>query len=1000
MYEKRLLPLPCTGAVTPCESARARLTEDDVREQSVLYFTIPIHLFRPAPCSLLDLKDDGVSLSYKHLLSALFYLIAKKFYLPRAHSASIPGTTQRRIRVFMEYLLTSESDASDLRIIDCAGVRFHVHLYEDINLMEALVALMRENGFDGDVPCPQPADDLEIEEPEQTKKKRKGASKNSKGPQKKRKGPPKVYEYYTKITHPFMWYNYACDYARDSISFDEFQDHTSGDASVPLHEHPLSLEGLFSWNNAVLDHVRPEQNVENCTRFPFPQAVWEIPYHVLSNHIAIWQMILPGSMQWYEQSPEEQITTLTTFRFEDQLESMFSDRFVKRNDLKDLRTVLLSKEKKIAEKNASVGEDEMAALMCAHRARSVRFLESMWNPSAYVSEPIKVMSKWMREEETWTTGPPVCVDPLMSFFGNMIARDLQCFEKILMISTTHSIFLRLLVNGFCAYRYKLDLHNNTLLLGEGAAGKSFLLDTLTALLIPGTVTKISHATDKAATIDTDNNDFIACYHELPPNLLGQDKSGLETGSSIIKDMMTSCLVTTHSIMVDHDTGRRIMTKFESEAVGVILAATNERADRIPEALSSRMQKISVNEYIRPDFTVTDMIKGNEVLEDEKIDMKQEEADFTRRWRVRQCICNMVEKMVYCGVLCDVDMTVFNMVRKSVVDYLVDNNIVYRSSSTRETKFMHQFARTLTIIHAAEKYANDPASPGYKKEFTFQNLKDIQPYLFCTEEIAMFVLTLNADQIVHTNHFKVVELLMAALYKNIIKEQGTCTERDGYYITRNVYNDFGKVYESMVTIQSAGLFKEKLSAENIKVAFNEMRKQMYKGLPIVQFADQAVSINVAYVRDNFKWDDSLARFRCRFNLRRIMQDAFYKAYANKYTRAHPKIILGTPVHPEIPFLYTTMCKEPNPARSISYLPPIAVPVPIEENKLADGYVRTGCMITYTEDYEQLRFRKFLRKCACSTQPDLWTCVPNGTAGPYPDAYIEWFNKFTKKHIVPS
>ena len=270
-----------------------------------------------------------------------------------------------------------------------------------------------------------------------------------------------------------------------------------------------------------------------------------------------------------------------------------------------------------------------------------------------------------------------------------------------------------------AYRYKMSLHTNVLMLGQGATGKSHVLDTIAEILIPGTTSKVTHQTDKASAIDSDNNDHISLLYEAPPGFLGQTDKGSDqnTGSHMLKDQMTSCEVSTETIYCDSDTGRRHKVKCSSECVGVFLIATNERADSIPEALATRMSNITVDTVDRPGFNVID--KADCVVPNER--NEKQKVQHIDRWRIRQVMTNMVEKAIYTGCLKDVDVSIPTLIYSKMITKMEKAGMVGKGSTVRGKSFLINFIRTLTIIHAVDKFANDSTSKGYKKAIKFKNM---------------------------------------------------------------------------------------------------------------------------------------------------------------------------------------------------------------------------------------------------------------------------------------
>jgi hypothetical protein len=447
------------------------------------------------------------------------------------------------------------------------------------------------------------------------------------------------------------------------------------------------------------------------------------------------------------------------------------------------------------------------------------------------------------------------------------------------------------------------------MLGQGATGKSHILDTLAELLIPDTTQKITHQTDKATAVDTDNNDHISLYHEATPGLLGITDKDQSTGSHILKDQLTSCEVTTSTIFCDHETGRRFKVKCSSECVGVMIVATNERIDQVPEALSSRFSKITVDMVDRPGFNIID--RGDNKANK---DNKSVEA-VKKKWRMRQVMTNMVEKAIYTKCLHDVDMTIASHMYNVIVKKLVEFGILTTANIVRTKSFLMGFIRTLTIIHAVDKFANDSQSNGYQSAISFENLLHIQPLLVASEEITLFVITLCYDTLIDVNQFKVLEIFSGTFFDKLQRN-----ERTGQLVVnaRNnftVKNDIAPrhiFYKQLIShIAGNHSFQTKISEENLKVAFTQLLRTTYNGKRILEEkSDGTYEICKQFVDNFFTVDSSKNRFVAIDDLSTIFIKAFQEQYANKYFPTKRKFIVGTPTRLQTPFIMKTVIVEPN------------------------------------------------------------------------------------------
>ena len=131
--------------------------------------------------------------------------------------------------------------------------------------------------------------------------------------------------------------------------------------------------------------------------------------------------------------------------------------------------------------------------------------------------------------------------------------------------------------------------------------------------------------------------------------------------------------------------------------------------------------------------------------------------------------------------------------------------------------------------------------------------------------------------------------------------GRYRQGDGYYVSENLYDiTYSKVYNMIQSAQNKGgnYFNEKLSAENIKVAFNQLRKSSYKQKPILIFEEKSkIMINADFINQHFEFNavadlSSEPEFRIKTDLGNLLQEVFHKAYENKYTKIRDGMILGT------------------------------------------------------------------------------------------------------------
>jgi len=863
----------------------------------IFYVTLPIKVFAPAFSRLSEGKNTTLYLAHMRILTMMVYLFNKKFRSLDQHRRLIEGTEIERFSVYFEYLVSDKAEVEDAQnfetaLINCVGIRFFFIQNEtDGNdIIQALSQTIQEQGG--------------IDPETGNQKKKPAPKKNSVGA-----NPNNLYNFYARYEFMSHWYHDIVTYlGKSEFGNVDYDDQTEGDMLIPYADHPLSPKTAFSFERSCAIRGLHSRHKNHSTRPAFPRMCFKVPPVMLSP-IALLCVTMPLTISWSRQGEAGIGETMRTFRDIARMEKYYSVGYIKKNDLKDIRRLNLARVDEVTEKYSG---ERLIREKLKIADETVRSLEDVWSDTASVSDPIKIMSRYQMDFATWTQEDSLIVwDKDVSYFGNLVATDMWAFEVDFGISTTHSILYRLMICSMNAYRYKMTLHTNMLLCGSGATGKSHMLDTIAEIFIPGTTTKVTHTTDKASAVDSDNNDHISLFHEAPPGFLGAgDKnSDQSTGSHLLKDMMTSCEVTTDTIHVDSDTGRRHKLKCCSESVGVFLIATNERADSIPEALSTRMQNCCVDTINRPGFNVVD-----------KADCQPSEASekarigHIKRWRMRQLMVNMVEKAIYTGCLKDVDISIPRSIYTKMITQMETTGIIGSGTTVRGKSFLINFVRTMTVIHAVDKYANEPTSTGYKKRINFENLMPIQPYLVASEEITLFCLTLCSDTLVDINNFRVAEVLTGTFAQQIHRSKGKPCPVDGYYIVKQIPENRALLYSKMVAhLAGNKTYRTRLSAENMKVSYNALTKTTYKGEPCViegGWDSSDLHLNAKFLDAFFRWDSSLDRFVTDIDVADILIKSFRESYCHAAMPPERKFITGSVLCTQIPFVFESTVIKPN------------------------------------------------------------------------------------------
>lgn len=929
----------------------------DEEDCEVLYFTLPMECLVPCPSSLHETKGQHAGVSFQSnvisILMALVHMVEKKFYVEYAVpedpgdaagggaggaggarrgrrgggaagdqlnvQEAMTNTTMEqtreypKCRLLMEYLISEnmvsvDDSFSDITLVDVVAVRFAFVCYGDAaDVLEGFSRLFDFNF---------------------SPRGRKLAAERAKD--KRMKSIPFCLRSHELVS---SWTEYAIR-ARSYLgirSSESLRDPFRNARPRPNSE--LYYRAVFSRAKSICVaerfmggarvHPRQRQLSNHNFEFGIPGLVYEIlPQWI--NRAAIMYCILPRAVRWREMPIEEQAETSNALEILADLESpavrslfaMSKQIQEKRNDLKDLCELVERRMQHIRRVEDVQRRTELTSMF---RKDAMRQHQRVWNVSANISQVNKNAIVWSAQFSTWTTPERdrVMMDNRsLSTFGNMVAMDFYNLEFQVNVATTHSVFYMTLVCALNAYYYKLGtLHSNLMLLGAGASGKSFIMNEIDSILVPGSTNVVSNQTEKAMATGMDCNDHLTMFHEIPTRLLASDgnRNGSETGDTLFKDQLTRGTISTQTVVITDD-HERIPVNYEAEHVGVVICASNEREDRMHESVKSRFICVSVNERNRRGAEVIDkQRKPLEVHGRYGSNEKRLAKDaFFHRIRMRQTMIIMVERLIATKVFDGPDLSIAHRVVNEACVYIKNNYVHGETFNVREVGNIVMFARTLTIMHACERYANDASSPGFGKSIEFANIARIQEYLVCTEEIAIFALSSFFPTLLRYNTLQTVELILRAVKNDLHVNPDTgelhTTDEDVYYYTLPKFKKRFRMYSYFMNAQKDRDVTTKLSLENIQVAFNQLTHMVAKdGRTVIILDDDegVLKINCSYVREHFREDIRTGFYKLKSTQREIFEKVVYKALSHKFQFVSRNAILAFPFSDDAPFVMQTM-----------------------------------------------------------------------------------------------
>jgi len=374
------------------------------------------------------------------------------------------------------------------------------------------------------------------------------------------------------------------------------------------------------------------------------------------------------------------------------------------------------------------------------------------NPDANISEKGKVFIRWAAGRNPPRYKILRKYDRTLSLFANRVIKIMEEAEQYFLISTAHREFYLIMHARLDAYRRNFGLHLNIFQTGEGATSKSFLFDLMKSNSVSGTIDQLTYETAKSNAVDGNRNDTITVCHEAPPGMFNTSKNKNidSSAEAMFKERLTSNFVSCKTFYMDEATGKRSQRTTKSECIGVWMGATNDDPTDVEEALKTRFCWGNFEKTKRPGKDIDDCINGERALS--RVDrLAREEVKL--EWKEEQYRVFLLEKMIWCGQIKNVEMTAFFIVKQKFKK-MYDGQSV-REAETRDWERIFIFARIQAICTALTAVFQVKGGEYYEQPFDEDQLLAVEPYLVCTEEMVFFTLTLMDSQFVHPAEHKIL-----------------------------------------------------------------------------------------------------------------------------------------------------------------------------------------------------------------------------------------------------
>lgn len=337
-------------------------------------------------------------------------------------------------------------------------------------------------------------------------------------------------------------------------------------------------------------------------------------------------------------------------------------------------------------------------------------------------------------------------DRTLSPFANMQYWFSQGLDTYMCVASAHPELVKLHYAVYDAYRQHgiNQLHWNMIYTGESATSKSFIFEMMQLMSIQGTITEITYQTTRADAVDGDQNDHVTVFNEAPPGLFQATNKGedAQKALSAMKEKLTSNRVRTKEFVRDEETGERKNRIAISSQIGCYVGATNDNPAEAEEAVKSRFHWGEFDKVFRQDKSIADYQRKAFEMES-KPELKDKYDQFLYYCQDQQMKVFYIWKFIFCGIMRDVDLDSANIVLNNIGKTLKKFDIRMPPRTTERFRIL---CRILTITNALDIVFNFKGGIHNGKPFELKQLLDVEPLLYCTEEIAVCALNMVSVEV--------------------------------------------------------------------------------------------------------------------------------------------------------------------------------------------------------------------------------------------------------------
>lgn len=368
-----------------------------------------------------------------------------------------------------------------------------------------------------------------------------------------------------------------------------------------------------------------------------------------------------------------------------------------------------------------------------------------------VSEPVRAMLRWYnntRDKLPHMTRQFVMWDPELGIFGNSTLRMLKFYTCV---GRALQPIVCLLGEGlFTAYRWSPGkLAFNQLIHGRYDVGKTFLAITtlLELTTIPKTVEQYTSQTAAADTTMRHVYDAIIASDEVAPWKVSEMEAAKKPELVNKEKVKLTARQVGHKVFVNETGPNGEPIRWTKLVTTDHYAALVEVTNAVVEAMSplaSRYYRCTIAQPNMPARKLRGYL-GDGIA-----------ADTRLHFQMGQFLAAAVWKAIQCGAMLEPNMQLFYDLSNRIIDTLIKERSTDKDTGDRKMEIMTPYAMQCVVRYAIHCCYDMPGGENYNKPFRAEDVRNVQPYLYCTEEIVWWVWSTLSSSWIEENNSSVVE----------------------------------------------------------------------------------------------------------------------------------------------------------------------------------------------------------------------------------------------------